>query len=72
MGFTDWLAYQLKTFGVGILSIILSLLGVGFIIQNQPIAGAVMFVIGVLGLLWVRYQGREHQIRTEQRKYGRR
>lgn len=72
MGFTDWLAYQVKTFGVGIVSIIVFLGGAGLVMQDQLLIGVIVMALAVVGILWVRYQGREHQIRTEQRKYGRR
>lgn len=72
MGFTDWLWFQVKTYGVGVVSIFVMLVGFAMIVTNQPIIGGIIVILGFLGLLWVRYQGREHKIKTEQRKYGRR
>lgn len=72
MGFKRYVLFRLKTYVVGIIGLLIA--GGGFIavtLNGDVIVGAVMIIVGGLGVLYARYQWREHDIRLEQRKIGR-
>lgn len=72
MSFKNYVVFRVKTYGIGFIGLILA--GAGLIavfLNNDIIVGAIMFLIGTIGVLYARYQWREHDIRLEQRKIGR-
>jgi len=70
MTFKNYLLFRLKTYGIGIIGLFLAATGLFATVENV-IIGLVMLLLGGLCILYVRYEWREHDIRLEQRKFGR-
>lgn len=72
MGFKRYVLFRIKTYGVGLIGLLLAGSGLIAVYMNgDVIVGIMMLLIGALGVLYARYQWREHDIRLEQRKIGR-
>lgn len=72
MGFIEWVAHHVKTTGAAGVGVIVGFVGIYLIAQDQAVVGAGLLIVAAALMLWTRYQTREHQIKTQQRKYGRR
>lgn len=72
MGFKNYLLFRVKTYGIAFLGLIFAVGGFGFMMVGDSITGLIAVVVGGVGILYARYEWREHDIRQEQRKLGRR
>lgn len=68
MSFKNYVWFRVKTYGVVVVGIFLGLTGVIAIVAQDLVIGLVMFAIGGVGVLYARYEWREHDIKIEQRK----
>jgi len=72
MSFKSWLAYHAKTAFAVAGALILVLIAMAAIIAEQSGLAVVFILSALLLMLYSRYRNREHDIHTQQRKYGRR
>jgi uncharacterized membrane-anchored protein len=70
MGFKNWLIFHASAAGIVLVGLFVALIGVSFMLANQPIIGIVVLVISGITFMYARYRYREYDIHTQQRKHG--